>query len=283
MRSYKQDSELYKDSKYTSKIVQCSFCGKNITISGQRLVNYLNHKNIYCSHSCVMKYIHKVHDGVKYCKVCKQNTKHIIGIGCLTCYNKSESHKEHIVSTVKIRYSEEYTNVWQVPKVKDKIVKTSIQRYNMSNPGNNRNARVKAANTMRQKGHYSKDEDYFASVLDKLNIRYETQYSSELYPFACDFYLIDYDIYIELNIYWSHNDHFYDSSNSKDIEILEYWKSKVDNGHKQYKNAINVWTNKDLLKRDIAYKNNLNYVVLWSRKELESYINYMKELLNNSY
>lgn len=54
---------------------------------------------------------------------------------------------------------------------------------------------------MRQNGNYSKDEDYFAAELNKLGIRFETQYKSDKYPFDCDFYLIDSDIYIELNIY----------------------------------------------------------------------------------
>lgn len=120
---------------------------------------------------------------------------------------------------------------------------------------------------------------YFADELTKLGIRFETQYHSDKYPFLCDFYLCDYDIYVELNIYWSHNDHFFDTSDSNDLEILRKWQSKANNGHVQYLNAINVWTQKDILKRDIAQKNNLNYVVLWSREEIDFYINYLKEII----
>lgn len=126
---------------------------------------------------------------------------------------------------------------------------------------------------------YLKDEDYFADALTKLGIKFETQYSSIKYPFMCDFYLTDYDIYIELNLYWSHNNHFFDETNQDDLDTLAMWKDKAKNGHKQYANAINVWTKSDLKKRDTAKQNNLNYVVLWSRQEIEFYINYLKEII----
>lgn len=225
-----------------------------------------------------MKKAHK-NDKDTWCDHCKQVTKHIIGIGCVSCFNKSEKHKLSNIQTIQARYGKQYTNVYQVPSVKNKIKSTSMLRYGIENPGNSREARIKASITMRQKGHYSKDEDYFADELTKLGIRFETQYQSDKYPFLCDFYLCDYDIYVELNIYWSHNDHFFDALDSNDLEILHKWQSKADNGHAQYLNAINVWTQKDILKRDIAQKNNLNYVVLWSREEIEFYINYLKEII----
>ena len=98
---------------------------------------------------------------------------------------------------------------------------------------------------MRQKGNYSRDEDYFAEELTKLNIKFKTQYKSDKYPFMCDFYLSDYDIYIELNIYWSHNNHFFDINDENDINTLIKWQQKSQEGHKQYTNAIIVWTKKD--------------------------------------
>lgn len=218
-------------------------------------------------------------DTIKWCEACQQTTKHLIGIGCMTCYNKSASHKENIVNAIQHKYGKQYTNVYQLPSVKDKIISTSMERYGTTNPGNSRDARIKANATMRQNGNYSSDEDYFEKELTNLGIRFKTQYSSAKYPFYCDFYLIDYDIYIELNIYWSHNNHFFDKNSQTDLDTLSIWKDKAKNGHKQYANAISVWTKSDLKKRDTAKKNNLNYVVLWSRQEIEFYINYLKEIM----
>lgn len=35
------------------------------------------------------------------------------------------------------------------------------------------------------------------------------QYTSERYPFLCDFYIKPLDLYIELNLYWTHGGHFF--------------------------------------------------------------------------
>ena len=59
--------------------------------------------------------------------------------------------------------------------------------------------------------------------------------------------------------------------------ILESWKSKNTD---YYKNAINVWTNRDVNKRELAKKNNLNYLEIFSCKLdecVETFQNYIKE------
>lgn len=212
--------------------------------------------------SITMSKLHKENDGLKYCEKCSTNTKHTIGIGCMTCFNKDESHKQSIINTIKERYGEEYTNVYQVPEIKEKIVQVSLEKYGTTNPGNSREARIKANKTMRSNGNGSSCEDYFEEALIKLDIKYEKQYKDERYPFLCDFYLPDSDTFIELNIYWSHNDHWYDSENENDVKMLKEWINKAEAGHKQYENAVAVWSDKDLKKREYAIKNRLNYVVL---------------------
>lgn len=269
--------KLCKDCRSILITLPCSVCGKISKV--YRLEQYYSntYENHYCSQSCVMKAVHK-NDSYKYCEVCKDNTKHIIGIGCMSCYNKSDSHKASIVRRIKERYGEEYTNVYQVPEIKEKIVRTSLERYNTTNPGNNREARIKANYTMRNNGNGSSCEDIFEQYLIDNKINYKKQYKSEKYPFLCDFYLVDSDLYIELNIYWSHNDHYFDNSNKDDIKTLELWKQKAKEGHKQYQNAINVWTNKDLQKRQTAIYNNLNYVVLWTVEEIKEFFYINQEI-----
>lgn len=62
-------------------------------------------------------------DGLKWCDICKSETKHVLGIGCMSCYNKNPIHKENIVKSVQNRYGEKYTNVFMVPAIKDKLRK----------------------------------------------------------------------------------------------------------------------------------------------------------------
>ena len=230
-------------------------------------------KHIYCSHGCRMKYLHNQTDKVKYCEVCKCEVKHIIGIGCIGCYNRSESHKQSIVNTIQTRYGEDYINSSQIPIIKDRIKANSQLKYGTDNPGNNRDARIKANMTMRGNGNGSSMEDRFELLLINHQISYKTQYKSELYPYFCDFYLDDLDLYIELNGYWSHGNHKFDKNNEDDLKILDNWKNKANNGHKQYNNAINVWTNTDLKKYECAKINNLNYLVLWNDDDINNFFN----------
>lgn len=48
-----------------------------------------------------------------------------------------------------------------------------------------------------------------------------------------------------------------------DINILNIWKEKSKTSD-YYKTAINVWTNTDVIKRNTAKKNNLNYLEIFS-------------------
>ena len=101
----------------------------------------------------------------------------------------------------------------------------------------------------------SRIEDELTEYFIQCDINFKSQYKSDLYPFACDFYLTDYDLYIEIQGTWTHGGHPFDETNKDDIDKLNMWKSK-DNGY--YKNAINTWSIRDVKKRKIAKENNLN-------------------------
>jgi len=138
--------------------------------------------------------------------------------------------------------------------------------------------RLKASETMRKNGNQSSYKDLFENSLKELNIKYEKQYDKDSrYPFLCDFYLVDLDIFIEINGYWTHNDHFYTGSED-DLKTLSLWKEQLQSGHTQYRSAIDCWTFGDLKKRAIALKNNINYAVLWNLEDIENYIEYLKNL-----
>lgn len=52
------------------------------------------------------------------------------------------------------------------------------------------------------------------------------------------------------------------------------WREK---GTKFYQNAINVWTRRDVLKRETAKRNNLNFIEFWNLDEVKEWIlNYDK-------
>lgn len=84
------------------------------------------------------------------------------------------------------------------------------------------------------------------------------------YPFPCDFRILSLDLFIELNGTWFHGKHWFDENDSEDIKRLQFLQKKASEGHPAYAQAIKVWTERDLLKRQIAFDNNINYLVFWN-------------------
>jgi hypothetical protein len=84
-----------------------------------------------------------------------------------------------------------------------------------------------------------------------------------MYPYNCDFYLPDYDLYIEIQGNWTHGTHPFDVNNIDDINKLEILKEKSKTSV-FYKTAINIWTVRDVKKRETARNNNLNYLEIFS-------------------
>ena len=121
---------------------------------------------------------------------------------------------------------------------------------------------------------------YLINTLDFDNI--VPQYFDEInYPYSCDFFIPDLNLFIEIQGNWTHGKHPFNSDSKKDIEKLEYWKSK-DNEY--YNNAIYTWTDLDVRKRNTARDNQLNYLEIFSNdidECIDIFEGYIKQLLIN--
>lgn len=115
----------------------------------------------------------------------------------------------------------------------------------------------------------SKPEDqYYNYLLTK----YEKddivrQYKDIRYPFECDFYIRSEDLFIELNLNWTHGNHPFDSTNEEDLQLLDHWRQKAINSE-FYRNAIDIWTRRDIEKQRMAKENNLNYLCYYSEDDM---------------
>ena len=117
----------------------------------------------------------------------------------------------------------------------------------------------------------SRAEDRCYNFLNNLyNI--DRNYKSELYPFACDFYIKNLDLYIECNFHWTHGFHWFDENNIEDINKLNLWKEKSINSY-YYKKAIETWTIRDINKKMTAENNKIKYLVFWNETEFYKYFN----------
>lgn len=97
---------------------------------------------------------------------------------------------------------------------------------------------------------------------------FESQYNNDSrYPYLCDFYDKDRDLFIEVNASWIHGYHWYDAEN--DVDTCKKWKVKSKKSE-YYANALEVFTKRDVEKRETACANNLNYVTLWDSDGMDA-------------
>ena len=111
----------------------------------------------------------------------------------------------------------------------------------------------------------SKDEELLYEELLKENrtkIIYRNYKDSERYPFYCDFYIKEDDLFIELNAHWTHGGKPYDPNDEECQNQLIEWQEKAKTSQ-FYKNAIETWTVRDVKKLQCAQKNKLNYKVIY--------------------
>ena len=126
-------------------------------------------------------------------------------------------------------------------------------------------------------------------VLHYIDLRYARPWDS--YLWECDLYVKSLDLFIECQYFLSHGGHPYNKYNTDDKHTLKILKHKsrqykINNNSADknfYDNFINVWTKVDTLKRNVAKKNNLNYIELFekikTKDELLNIINnYFKNL-----
>lgn len=170
----------------------------------------------------------------------------------------------------------------QSAEIRNKSVETCMQKYGvrswtqseagharLSESASDPRTIQKQIETMKREGTFkiSKSEQLFESLLQERDIEYKTEYVCERYPFKCDFYLPEWDLFVELNVHWTHNNHFYDEEADKEEA------NKLLNKSKYYLNAHTVWTKRDIQKKNCAKENKLNYVVLWNNDDIHKWFN----------
>ena len=118
------------------------------------------------------------------------------------------------------------------------------------------------------------EENFYAWLISMFNVSdvYRNYDLDNRYPYPVDFYVKPLDLFIELNIHWTHGGHWFDENNEEDIRRLTWLLEKTKNKkYPQYEANINIWTKKDPKKRQTAVDNKLNYVVLWGEEDIKKF------------
>lgn len=166
-----------------------------------------------------------------------------------TINNKSDEEKQEIAN----KHREAYFN--KTEEEKQRIQEKSNETKRKNNSFNKSKAELKCK-----------------ELLEKKFNNIQTQHYTDEYPFKCDFYISELNLYIECNFHWTHGKHKFNPNDPEDIKVLNTWKEK---NTKYFNNAINTWTVRDVNKFNYANKNNLNYLVFYS---LEEFMNWYTTL-----
>lgn len=178
--------------------------------------------------------------------------------------------QKRIKQTNLAKYGVEYYGASEdrLSKVRD----TCLDKYGVESYSKTQDFKQKTNTTKRKNGTFNTsqpEEDIYkllCKFFGKRNV--VRQYSSDLYPFSCDFYLSNFDLYMEYNGSWTHGGRPFSNKDSKKLDI---WLKKSKKS-KYYKIAVDVWTVKDPLKRKVAKQNGLRYIEFWSLDQVKDWV-----------
>lgn len=249
----------------------CPTCGNNT-----QFTNKINNPfTIYCCHECSYNAKEKIK---KY-----ENT-------CLERYGfttplKDKKRREIGKNTCIKKYGVEFAS--QSNDIKRKIRNTCIKKYGVewiskSNEWKEKMSVIMQSETtqshriLKLKAHKTfntskPEEELFLYIKEKFPSVKRQYKDNARYPWCCDFYIPEFDLFLELQGTWTHGKHAFDKNSKEDQLILEQWKKKSEE-HPFYLNAIKTWTERDVEKRNTAKENKLNFKEVWSSNEGKSFI-----------
>ncbi len=249
-----EDSTSFKESLYRIMLnieerPKCKWCNKELEFKGTSYKLFTD----FCDFRCQMKYLNQFG---------KLNNKDSI--------TKSKSNRE---KTLLNRYG--VSNPYKIPEVRQKIKDTFVHKYGVDNPWKAKEIKdkldyklqsVHASQTKKKNNTYNTskpEEELYLYIKEKFPL-VERQYRDERYPWNCDFYIPELDLFLELQGTWTHGKHPYNPESIEDNNILWEWKNR---NTKYYNNAIKTWTISDVKKRERAKENNLNFHEVWTLKD----------------
>lgn len=105
----------------------------------------------------------------------------------------------------------------------------------------------------------------YAKLLEKFDssdiiIDYGVHPYDKRYPYPCDFYIKSMDLFIELNVHFTHGGHWFDDTNSADLLRKQHLEQSGKHRNRKF---LNTWCDNDVKKRKSAKKSKLNYLVFW--------------------
>lgn len=174
--------------------------------------------------------------------------------------NENFNNREKATETMIEKYG--VKSYSQTQEFKEKYISTNYKLYGVKNYSQTQEFIIKNYNTKKKNNTFttSKLEDCISDKLNEHGIKFIRQYNCKKYPFNCDFYFPEYDLFVEIQGSWTHGGKPY-CGTEEDLHIVNEWRKK---NTEYYDNAIYCWTKMDVMKRNLAKENNLNYIEIFS-------------------
>lgn len=198
------------------------------------------------------------------------------GVSSYLCLvqNKGLEKQKEIYGSVFLG-SKEYEN--RKDEMFAKMRETNLKKYGVESVLANRDIIKKIQESKRKNNsfHVSKEERKSVKLIQERVQTVFVQYSDERYPYSCDLYLPKSDLFIELNYHWTHGfEPFVGSEKQK--KILKEWEDKAKES-RYYQIAIEVWTERDIEKRELAKLNKLNYKEFFNYQEFNEFVDSLEK------
>lgn len=155
----------------------------------------------------------------------------------------------------------------------DKMKNTKLRKY--GNPYFTNSEKATKTRNLRKLSKGSGEENTIYDLLIKKYNNVKRWYCEDLrYPFECDFYIPEKDLFIEYQGYPSHGGEAY-LGKPKQKEKVKLWIHRYNqcNKKKKYNDWVRVWTKHDVLKRKIVEKNNLNWLEFFNMNQFMEWYN----------
>lgn len=252
---------LYRINLNIENKPKCPVCGKPVTFIGKPYHLF----STYCSTSCA---------GNDPDVINKKQTADRKRNGGKLGWVLSNSSKEKIEKR-KNTLNEKYgtTSLYKVPGIKEKIRNTNIRKFGVPSVMLNQDIKEKQINSMIKslKQGTSKPEEDLYKILKGKYILTKHHYRNIEYPYNCDFYIPEKNLYIEYQGSQYHHGHPFNPNNQDDIKekiSLERHASSFARKN-QYQCMLAVWTKSDPEKRKTAHENGLNFKEIWNLKNID--------------
>lgn len=189
--------------------------------------------------------------------------------------NKSKAAKLEIANKLSIKSKKAWSTISEDErKIRGKIVsENNLKWWNSASEQEiqkrKENMSIGCKHRKYVNNTISKNEQDLINFLTKHKIEFKfNSYINEKYPFHVDFFIPSQNLFIELNIFWHHGGQPFSASSEECNKQLLEWKEKAKTS-KNYAAAIKTWTQRDVQKREIARKNNLNFIECFNEKDIK--------------